>query len=133
MSLADVGDIIVKLQRLVAQKAVDEIEAYLSPEHKTVPGTESKSNVATGIPVDGGPVGSDLLLGRSMQAPDPDRQPLPMEEGGGVDEMQLQDEDDGDYPLRTGLFPSPLFYSHGRRRKLCEDFPIFRKVSFPRP
>lgn len=103
MSLADVGDIIVKLQRLVAQKAVDEIEAYLSPEHKTVPGTESKSNVATGIPVDGGPVGSDLLLGRSVQAPDPDRQPLPMEEGGGVDEMQLQDEDDGDYPQYGGF------------------------------
>ena len=100
MSLADVGDIIVKLQRLVAQKQVDEIEAYLSPEHKTVPGTESKSN---GIPVDGGPVVSDPLLGRSVQAPDPDRQPLPMEEGGGVDEMQLQDEDDGDYPQYGGF------------------------------
>ena len=33
MSLADVGDIIVKLQGLVAQKQVDKIEAYLSPEH----------------------------------------------------------------------------------------------------
>ena len=62
---------------------MDEIEAYLSPEHKTVPGTES----------------------RSVQArdPDPDRQPLPMEEGGGVDEMQLQDEDDGDYPQYGGF------------------------------
>ena len=123
-TLADVGEMIVKLQGLLAEKKDAEVEAYLSPERKTVPGTESKSHVAAGLPGDGIPVASDLLLGsQSAQAPDPDSQPLPVEEA--VEEMQLQEEDEGENGnyLLYGGYGSGEELDKEKLEKLEELFP----------